>query len=161
MTELTSHDVTLTTATVVAVTEESCITWSTGGEVMTRFAPQFPIPRTERVSPGHLVTIATRVDGHAAIIWRWYDAVVLDGADRDAIRLWEPGHGEVTASATAHYAHPAPGSRAYASAGLDGDGWWVSGPVVDDPADAQVELDAVRALFDVNGMWPAVFGSVD
>src|SRR6185503_12574169 len=34
------------------------------GEVLTRarFAPQFPSPRTERVSPGHLVAIARAAD---------------------------------------------------------------------------------------------------
>ncbi len=55
------------------------------------YAPRFPSPRTERVSPGHLVA-----DGTAAVVWRWYDAVAL-GEQGKLIKLWEPAHGELLA----------------------------------------------------------------
>src|SRR5690606_25730881 len=85
-----------------------------------RFAPMFPTPRVERVPPGHLVAIATGPGGADAVVWRWYDAVVLGHEPDGAVRLWEPAHGEVMAQARASYAKQEPGSRAYASAGLPG-----------------------------------------
>jgi hypothetical protein len=143
----------LSTAVVVAVTEEACMTWSRDGLILVAFAAQFPSPRLDRVSPGHLIAIATAPDGTRAVVWRWFDAVILDGANRNSVRLWEPGHGVVSARGNNHYQPRVPGSRAYASAGLPGDEWQVSGPVVDEPSDAGVELDEVRALYDDNGMW--------
>ena len=67
-----------------------------------RYATPFPSPRTERVSPGHLVAIATASDGSEALVWRWYEAVVLGaeaglsgcGSPRTA-KSW-PGHGPRT-----------------------------------------------------------------
>src|SRR5438552_18517713 len=87
-----------------------------------RYATLFPSPRTERVSPGHLVAIATAPDGTEAVVWRWYDAVVL-GAQAGLIRLWEPSHGEVLAQPRPGHQPPPPGTRAYLSAGLPGADW--------------------------------------
>jgi hypothetical protein len=123
------------TAVVLGVTEDTCTVWTGTKAASFGFPPQFPSPRTERVSPGHLVALA---DG--LVTWRWYDAVVL-GHDADTVRLWEPAHGEITARPRPTYREQMPGTRAYASAGLPGADWWVAGP-----SDA-VELDAVAALY--------------
>jgi hypothetical protein len=151
------ENVQLHTAVVVSVSETDCRTWSSGGLASITFAPQFPAPRMERVSPGHLVAVATAPDGRSVVVWRWYDVVILHGEAGTSLRLWEPGHGEVDARGNAHYRPRNPGSRAYASAGLRGGDWWVSGPIVDNPGDAAVELDEVRALYDVNHMWSSAF----
>ena len=153
-----SAQVVLRTAHVVEVTEHACVVWSLGRAEEILFAPQFPVPRAERVSPGHLVAIATAADAREAIVWRWYDAVVLGNDEAGSVRLWEPAHGHVTARPNEYWVPQHPGSRAYASAGLPGAEWWVGGPVVTTPHSAAVELDAVRSLFDDNDMWAAVFG---
>jgi hypothetical protein len=147
----------LTTAVVVNVTENACSVWSTDGVSSIRFASQFPAPRLDRVSPGHLVAVATAVDRRSAIVWRWFDAVILSSSDGTSVRLWEPRHGEISALETEHYQPRVAGTRAYISTGLRGSNWWVSGPVVDNPSHADVELDDVRALYDSNGMWSSAF----
>lgn len=87
----------LWTARVLRVTEHACEVWSDGDVSSVRFAPMFPTPRVERVSPGHLIAIATGPNGTDVVVWRWYDVVVL-GPDGDgSVRLWEPAHGEVLA----------------------------------------------------------------
>ena len=121
-------------AVVLRVGEDACET--DAGAV--RFAPTFPSPRRERVSPGHLVAIATAPDGDEVVVWRWYDAVVL-GDEDGSVRLWEPAHGEVLATPRPSYAPRRPGTRAYASAGLPGADWWVTGP--------EPDLDAVAAFY--------------
>jgi len=94
--------------------------------------------------------------GTEAVVWRWFDAVVL-GPEDDRVRLWEPGHGEVVAAVPAadssrtksgrSSAQPRPpGTRAYAPAGLPGADWWVAGAVVAAAEDAGVELDEVEAF---------------
>src|SRR5690554_2086555 len=83
--------------------------------------------RGKRVSPGHLVAVATGPSGADVAVWRWYDAVVLASEDDGSARLWEPAHGEVVARARDSYQNQDPGSRAYASAGLPGADWWVAG----------------------------------
>jgi hypothetical protein len=119
----------------------------------------FPSPRVERVSPGHLVAIATRPGGADVVVWRWYDAVVLGIEDGGSVRLWEPAHGEVIAQARASYENQDPGSRAYASAGLPGAEWWVAVSADGAPQSADVELDVVNALYAENDVWSAVFES--
>ena len=138
----------LSGAVVLRVEEDSCEAWADGQVVGLRFAPQFPRPRTERVSPGHLVAVAAAPDGAGVVVWRWYDAVVLGPADGGDVRMWEPAHGEIVARARPSYGPGEPGSRAYLSAGLPGADWWVTG----DP-----EWDAVEAMYTDNGLWPAVF----
>jgi hypothetical protein len=147
----------LRTARVIRAGEDACEVWS-GGEVSSAgFAPMFPSPRAERVSPGHLVAIATGPDGTDVVVWRWYDAVVLGTEDDGSVRLWEPAHGEVVAQARASYQQQDPGSRAYASAGLPGADWWVAGSACGSPHSPGVELDEVDALYTKNGLWSAVF----
>jgi hypothetical protein len=149
----------LQTARVIRVGEHACEVWSHGEVSPAGFAPMFPSPRVERVSPGHLVAVAAGPDGTGVVVWRWYDAVVLGTEDDGSVRLWEPAHGEVIAQARASYQKQDPGSRAYASAGLPGAAWWVAGSASGAPHSASAELDAVDALYTENGLWSAVFGS--
>jgi hypothetical protein len=104
------------------------------------------------------VAIATAPDKRTAIVWRWYVAVVLREDSPGRIGLWEPGHGIVHAIPARHYPARQPGTREYASAGLKGSEWRVSGPVVENPADAPVELDEMSALVDDNNLWSSAFG---
>lgn len=125
---------TLRPALVLDVTEEA-VTLADG---VVPFAPFFPAPRASRVAPGNLVA----VDDSPAVVWRWFDAVVV-GATDEGVRLWEPFHGFVVARPRVARAYP-PGSRAYLSAGLPGADWWVAGPAVaqaSSASEADVELD--------------------
>lgn len=144
-------------ARVLRVAEDACEVWSEGQVGSVRFAPMFPSPRVERVSPGHLVAIATSPTGDDVVVWRWYDTVVLAHPDTGSVQLWEPAHGEVVARARESYRSVAPGERAYASAGLPGADWWVACGVTGPPDGADVELDAVHALYADNDLWPSVF----
>lgn len=148
----------LRTARVIRAGEHACEVWSQGATSSARFAPMFPSPRAGRVSPGHLVALATAPDGTGVVVWRWYDAVVLGAEGDGSVRLWEPAHGEVIARARESYEEQDPGSRAYLSAGLPGAQWWVAGRASGDPHSADVELAGVAALYTGNGLWPAVFG---
>lgn len=142
---------------VLRVNEDACEVWSNGAIGVVGFAPMFPTPRVERVSPGHLVAIATGPNGTDAVVWRWYDAVVL-GHERDgSVRLWEPAHGEVLAQPRASYEKQDPGSRAYASAGLPGAEWWVASSVSGTPNTGDVELGDVEAMYTKSDLWPTVF----
>lgn len=144
----------LRTARVIRVEEHACEVWDDGEVSSVGFAAMFPSPRVERVSPGHLVAIATGPNGTDVVVWRWYDAVVL-GAENGSVRLWEPAHGEVIAQARASYEMQLPGSRAFASAGLPGAEWWVADGTSERSPD--VELDDVDALYSENGLWSTVF----
>ncbi len=84
-------------AVVLKVEEHVCEARAEGAVFRARFAPQFPSPRTERVSPGHLVAVARAPDERDVVVWRWYDAVVLGEEVAKSVRLWEPAHGEVVA----------------------------------------------------------------
>lgn len=137
---------------VLRVQEDACEVLRGGRLRPVRFAPMFPSPRTERVSPGHLVAMTTASDGIETVVWRWYDAVVL-GDEKNAIRLWEPAHGEVLVQPRPAYLPGRPGTRAYLSAGLPGAEWWVSGPVVPTAQDADVDLRAVEDLYTEHGLW--------
>jgi len=143
-------------AIVLKVEEDTCEAWTEEKVLSARFAPRFPSPRTERVSPGHLVAVATAPDGRDVIIWRWYDAVVLSDEGPDSLRLWEPGHGEVVARRRYPYIQYAPGTRAYLSAGLPGAEWWAAGPATS-RAEAEVDLDEVDRLYTENALWDAAF----
>jgi hypothetical protein len=145
-------------AIVMRVSEAVCEVWGEGQIQSIPFAAPFPSPRTERVSPGHLVAIATAPDGADLVVWRWYDAVVLGDEADGSVRLWEPAHGEVVASPRPAYRSLEPGSRAYLSAGLPGADWWVAGPVAARPELADVDLDEVVDLYAAHGLWATVFG---
>jgi hypothetical protein len=150
----------LVTAVVLRVGEDACEVRRDGRTWSVPYAPAFPSPRAERVSPGHLVAVATGTGGQERVVWRWYDAVVLGrAADAAAVRLWEPAHGEAFAAARDLGLHLEPGTRAYASAGLPGADWWVVGPVADPGASLTAELEAVDRLYADNGLWEAVFAS--
>ena len=146
----------LRTARVLRVQEHACEVVDADGTRTVRFASMFPSPRLERVSPGHLVAVASAPQGEDAVVWRWYDAVVLGHGPDGSVQLWEPAHGEVVAQARPSYESQPPGSRAYASAGLPGAEWWVT-DTTGRGLETVVELDAVASLFTENGLWPAVF----
>jgi len=154
---LAPHD--LRSARVIRVDEHACEVWSHGETSAVGFAPMFPSPRVDRVSPGHLVAVATGPGGAEVVVWRWYDTVVLGTEDDGSVRLWEPGHGELVARARPSYEQQDPGSRAYASAGLPGAEWWVADGAGGAPQSAAVELDDVDALYTENDLWSAVFDS--
>jgi hypothetical protein len=140
---------------VLRVREDSCQIARAGELCQAGFAEPFPAPRRERVSPGHLVAVATGPDGGEAVVWRWYDAVVL-GEDGGLVRLWEPAHGELAARPRrAGIPRPA-GSRAYLSAGLPGADWWVAGATVTTAEDADVELAEVERFCAEHRLWPGM-----
>jgi hypothetical protein len=139
-------------AIVTATDEETCTVVANGERVEVKYAAFFPRPRVERVAPGQLVAIAPGADGHDRLVWRWFDAVVLERTE-GGFRVWEPGHGEVLARPRDVAASPEPGSRAYASAGLPGADWWLSGPAVPSAGLADVEVDEVVRFLDDNGLW--------
>jgi hypothetical protein len=138
---------------VLHVQEDACQILRAGQLSLVRFAKPFPSPRTERVSPGHLVAVAAAADGAEAVVWRWYDAVVL-GEEAGLVRLWEPAHGEVAAHPRRADLHRQPGTRAYLSAGLPGASWWVAGAAVAMAEDADVELDEVERFCTEHDLWP-------
>jgi hypothetical protein len=140
---------------VLGAGEDACQVLAGGRVVSVRYASQFPAPRRERVSPGHLVAIA-EVPGGSAVVWRWYDAVVV-GSEAGSVRLWEPAHGEVVAQRRRLQQRYEPGTRAYLSAGLPGAEWWVAGRAVDQAEDAEVELNEVERLYTEQNMWDSVF----
>ncbi len=144
-------------ARVLRVEEDACGLWTPDGVTSAVFAPMFPTPRVERVQPGHLVALATSPDGAEAVVWRWFDAVVLGPADDDGVRLWEPAHGEVVARRRGPARALEPGSRAFASAGLPGADWWVVCPAGHLPPAADVDLDEVHALYSDNHLWDGIF----
>lgn len=137
---------------VLRVQEDTCEIFAGGRPRSVRYAASFPSPRTERVSPGHLVALATAPDGSDVVIWRWYDAVLVE-QDSGLIRLWEPSHGEVVAQPRQPQQQRKPGTRAYLSAGLPGADWWVAGAVVASAEDAEVELDEVERFYSQRGLW--------
>ena len=158
MNDSTKHDPTVRVircAVVLRVREDECDVIRDGRLQTARFAPMFPSPRTERVQPGNLVAMTAASDGTETVLWRWYDAVVLDDGP-EAIRLWEPAHGEVLAQARPAYIPGKPGARAYLSAGLPGADWWVAGPAMADARDADVELGEVDKLYTENGLWDSI-----
>ena len=137
---------------VLSVSEDACQILGQGQLSSVRYATLFPSPRTERVSPGHLVAVATTPDGTEAVVWRWYDAVVL-GEETGLIRLWEPAHGEVVAQPRRAQQPHQPATRAYLSAGLPGADWWVAGAAVARAEDADVELDEVERFYTERDLW--------
>jgi hypothetical protein len=142
---------------VLRAEEDACQVLTGGRVASVRYASQFPAPRRERISPGHLVAVAEMPGGAAAVVWRWYDAVVL-GDEAGAVRLWEPAHGEVVAQRRRPQQRYAPGTRAYLSAGLPGAEWWVAGRAADRAEDAEVELNEVERLYTEQNMWDSAFG---
>jgi hypothetical protein len=141
---------------VLRVAEDACQVLTDGHVASVRYAAQFPKPRTERVSPGHLVAFADVPGGSGAVVWRWYDAVVLAN-EAESVTLWEPAHGEVAAHRRRPQERYDPGTRAYLSAGLPGAQWWVAGRAVGRAEDADVELAEVERLYTEHGLWDSAF----
>ncbi|MGF1661655.1 MAG: hypothetical protein ACFCVG_04170 [Kineosporiaceae bacterium] len=137
---------------VLRAGEDSVMIIGEGRRSSVGYATFFPTPRTERVSPGHLVAVAAAPDGTSVVVWRWFDAVVL-GEERGLFRLWEPAHGEVTAQARPARRPRVPGGRAYLSAGFPGAEWWVAGAVTGRAEDADVELDEVERFCTHHDLW--------
>lgn len=108
-------------------------------------------PRAKTLTPGHLVAVIETPEEGAIILWRWYDAVVLEQSANE-LRLWEPAHGEVLAQPRDPEVPYPVGTRAYASAGLRGAEWWVEGPV-SAVQDASVAIDEVFAFYDQHDLW--------
>jgi hypothetical protein len=144
----------LQAAIVLRATEDECTVVADGMARTVSYAPPFPRPRAGRVAPGSLVAIARESGGAEVILWRWFDAVVVDRTE-DGVTLWEPNHGTVVAAPRDPRHRYRPGSRAYLSAGLPGAEWWVAGPAVDRAESAQVELDEVRDFFTRHNLWSA------
>jgi hypothetical protein len=145
----------LRVATVLRVREDSSELWTDNRLVGARYATHFPSPRTQRLSPGHLVATAEASDGVDVVVWRWYDAVVLHEAG-GLVRMWEPAHGEVSARPREAHRHLQPGTRAYVSAGLPGAEWWVAGPTTSRPEEVDVELGEVEDLYTTRDLWGTV-----
>lgn len=141
---------------VLRVQEDVCELRVDGRSASARYAAHFPSPRRERVSPGHVVAIATAADGSDVVVWRWYDALVV-GQDPDLVRMWEPAHGEVDARPRNSQRRYTPGERAYLSAGLPGADWWVAGHAVVRGENAEVELGEVERLYTENDLWGTVY----
>jgi hypothetical protein len=139
-------------AIVLSTTEQSCTVFTAGQRAVLPYAQPFPRPRAERVAPGHLVAVATTASGSGVVVWRWFDAVVLEETG-SSVRLWEPAHGVVLAERRDSERGYRPGTRAYLSAGLPGAEWWVAGPVADRAEDADVDLDEVEQFFTRLGLW--------
>ena len=127
-------------------TADGCEVLVDGRQVAVRWSVPCA-PRADRVDPGHLLALGPAPDGGEVVLWRWYDAVVL-GEQGHEVLLWEPAHGEVRAQRRRPAQVLPVGSRAYASAGLPGADWWVTGPEA-----ADVELDEVAAFYDAHGLW--------
>lgn len=104
--------------------------------------------RALSLAPGHLVAVADMGEAAPLVLWRWYDAVVLEQS-ADQVQLWEPGHGEVLARSRDPRGRLSAGTRAYASAGLPGADWWVEGPV-GGPA---VAMDQVYDFYAEHDLW--------
>src|SRR5258707_14173790 len=79
---------------VLHVQEDACQVLRAGQLSSVRYAKPFPSPRTERVSPGHLVAVAAAADGAEAVVWRWYGGGGLGGGT-GLVRLWGAAPGEV------------------------------------------------------------------
>jgi hypothetical protein len=143
---------------VLRVDENACEVVSRGQTGSVRFAPMFPGPRVERVLPGHLVAIASAPGSSDAVVWRWYDAVVL-AEETGSVRLWEPAHGEIRATPRRPRQRYRPGGRSYLSRGLPGAEWWIAGTAVDVAEQADVELDEVDRFYAQADLWPTVFSA--
>src|SRR5260370_4238444 len=79
---------------VLHVQEDACQVLRAGQLSSVRYAKPFPSPRTERVSPGHLVAVAAAADGAEAAVLRWYHAL-LRGDETGLVPLLEPAPDEV------------------------------------------------------------------
>ncbi len=110
-------------ALVVGTSEDACTSSPSASRPWFRTPRSSPIPAPAGV-PGHLVATATAPGGVPVVVWRWFDAVVVEEV-AGQVRLLEPARGEVIAQARDPRRSYRPGSRAYLSAGLEGADWWL------------------------------------
>ena len=140
-------------AVVLRATAARCEVLSTRGIALVEYGAPFR-PRAESLAPGHLVAVTHAADGRAFVIWRWFDAMVLE-LSGDQVLVWEPAHGEVLADPREPSTSYAVGTRAYLSAGLPGAEWWLDGPV--GPIDeADVDLVAVHDFYTEHDLWGGI-----
>jgi hypothetical protein len=140
-------------AVVLRPGEDRCEVLLPSGTALVEYAAPFR-PRAKSLTPGHLVAVTSTPGAAAFIIWRWFDAVVLEQS-AELVRLWEPAHGEVLAHPrNAQNRYPL-GTRAYLSAGLPGAEWWVEGPV-GSLEDADVQLDPVLEFYVEHDLWSSL-----
>lgn len=130
--------------------EDRCLVGLTTGPAVVAYGAPFR-PRAATLTPGHLLAVTDPLEGPSLVLWRWYDAVVMEQSE-DGVRLWEPAHGEVLAQARRAGRRYPVGTRAYASAGLPGADWWVEGPVTAVER-ADVALDEVAAFYAEHDLW--------
>ena len=150
------HNEQLRSAIVVGVHEDFCTIVLGNQFARARYATHFPTPRVERLSPGHLVAVGAAPDGGDVVVWRWYDAVVVDSTGGELVAMWEPAHGNVLAHRRLLHRKLQPGTRAYLSAGLPGADWWVTGPTTAHGEAADVELGEVERFYTDNDLWSTV-----
>lgn len=141
---------TVRAAVVLRPGEQDCEVLLGAGTAVAAYGRAFG-SRAASLTPGHLVAVTTGSDAQHVILWRWYDAVVLEQS-AGQVRLWEPHHGEVLAEPRDPGRRYPPGTRAYASAGLPGADWWVEGPV-GPVADDEVALGEVCAFYAAHDLW--------
>ena len=139
-------------AIVVSADEEACTIVEQNQRTTVPYAPFFPRPRAGRVAPGHLVALAATPGGGEVVVWRWFDAVVVEEVG-GRVRLREPAHGEVPAQSRDPQRAHRIGSRAYLSAGLKGAEWWVAGAAVCSAEDAEVDVDEVQRFLTAHALW--------
>ncbi len=139
-------------AIVVSADEEACTIVEHDQRSTVPYAPFFPRPRAGRVAPGHLVALAATPGGDEVVVWRWFDAVVVEEVG-GRVRLWEPAHGVVLARARNPQRTYRLGGRAYLSAGLEGADWWVAGTAVSNAEDAEVDVEQVQRFLTAHALW--------
>ena len=141
---------------VLRTDEDACQVVTEGAVTSVRYAPRFPVPRRERVLPGHLVAIAER-DGTAVVVWRWYNAVVLD-SDPEL----RPPLGASARRSHRQATLPAGAIRSRDSrlpvGGPARRRLVVAGQAVDRPEHAGVELGEVDRLYTEHDLWNSAFG---
>ncbi|MCW2613769.1 MAG: hypothetical protein JWN08_763 [Frankiales bacterium] len=137
-------------AVVVRPDAETCRVATADGPADVRYSVPFA-PRAAGLTPGQLVAVTPTAAGSDVVLWRWFDAVVLDvPGGGGLVPLWEPAHGEVLARPRRPEQQPyRTGGRAWLSAGLPGADWWVCGPTTSE----DVDVDEVSAFYTTHGLW--------
>ncbi len=98
-------------------------------------------PRAGSLGPGSLVAVDLATTP-PEVVWRWFPATVL-AVDEDRVRLDEPHHGVVEATAVGPALRV--GQAVHVTTAL-GDGWRIDAPA-DDPERARAALPDVVAFY--------------
>ncbi len=67
--ERDAFDGRLSKAIVLSTTEDACTVFAAGRRAVVPYADPFPTPRAKRVTPGHLVAVASAANGSGAQWW--------------------------------------------------------------------------------------------